>query len=103
MSLVKLGWKRNWIILRSQEVVDPYVLCPHTDLRLASQRLQVKKSFQLTRQDPEDNVFIESMDWSTIKPDADVGAVLCGFDAYVSKSPFDIILSSARSGRRADR
>lgn len=36
-------------------------------------------------QDPEDRVFIESMDWSTIKPDADVGAVLCGFDAYVSK------------------
>jgi hypothetical protein len=37
--------------------------------------------------DPEDRVFIESMDWSTIKPDADVGAVLCGFDAYVSKYP----------------
>lgn len=36
-------------------------------------------------QDPEDRVFIESMDWSTIKPDPDVGAVLCGFDAYVSK------------------
>ena len=36
-------------------------------------------------QDPEDNVFIESMDWSTIKPDQDVVAVLCGFDAYVSK------------------
>jgi 4-nitrophenyl phosphatase len=34
--------------------------------------------------DPEDRVFIESMDWSTIKPDPDVGAVLCGFDAYVS-------------------
>lgn len=29
-------------------------------------------------------MFIESMDWSTIKPDQDVGAVLCGFDAYVS-------------------
>jgi hypothetical protein len=37
--------------------------------------------------DPEDRVFIESMDWSTIKPDADVGAVLCGFDAYVSTYP----------------
>jgi 4-nitrophenyl phosphatase len=37
--------------------------------------------------DPEDRVFIESMDWSTIKPDADVGAVLCGFDAYVSMYP----------------
>lgn len=35
-------------------------------------------------QDPEDKVFIESMDWSSIKPDPSVGAVLCGFDAYVS-------------------
>jgi 4-nitrophenyl phosphatase len=33
------------------------------------------------------------MDWSTIKPDADVGAVLCGFDAYVSTySPPRIIM-----------
>jgi 4-nitrophenyl phosphatase len=39
-------------------------------------------------QDPEDRVFIESMDWSTIKPDPSVGAVLCGFDAYVSEYIF---------------
>jgi len=45
--------------------------------------------------DPEDNVFIESMDWSTIKPDENVGAVLCGFDAYVSMYPslYPLILS----------
>jgi hypothetical protein len=62
------------IISVSQGVVVPYVpsiLCQDlADLK-----------------DPEDRVFIESMDWSTIKPDADVGAVLCGFDAYVSTCP----------------
>jgi len=34
--------------------------------------------------DPEDRVFIESMDYSSIVPDPTVGAVLCGFDAYVN-------------------
>lgn len=47
-------------------------------------------------QDPEDRVFIESMDWSTIKPDPDVGAVLCGFDAYVST--YTCLLFRQKSG-----
>jgi 4-nitrophenyl phosphatase len=47
--------------------------------------------------DPEDRVFIESMDWSTIKPDPSVGAVLCGFDAYVSESIISLILGSITS------
>jgi len=49
--------------------------------------------------DPEDNVFIESMDWSTIKPDANVGAVLCGFDAYVSMYPFTLSIDLELMGR----
>jgi 4-nitrophenyl phosphatase len=53
--------------------------------------------------DPEDRVFIESMDWSTIKPDPDVGAVLCGFDAYVSKCPYALAQSRASIDNKITR
>lgn len=35
-------------------------------------------------QDPDDRVFIPAMDYSSITPDPTIGAVLCGFDAYIS-------------------
>lgn len=35
-------------------------------------------------QDPEDRVFVPSGDYSSINQDPSIGAVLCGFDAYVS-------------------
>lgn len=40
---------------------------------------------QLTLQDPEDRVFTE-LDFPNWKADPTVGAVLCGFDAFVSES-----------------
>lgn len=39
------------------------------------------------------------MDWSTIKPDPSVGAVLCGFDAYVSESLISERMPQARQAR----
>lgn len=35
-------------------------------------------------QTPEDNVFIDLMDFSSILPDPDVGAVLCGLDMHIN-------------------
>lgn len=35
--------------------------------------------------DPEDRVFIPSMDFSMFKPDPTIGAVLCGFDSGISE------------------
>lgn len=35
-------------------------------------------------QDPEDNVFIDLMDFSSIVADPEVGAVLCGLDMHIN-------------------
>ncbi len=35
--------------------------------------------------DPEDRVFLPSMDFSVYKPDPTIGAVLCGFDSGISE------------------
>jgi 4-nitrophenyl phosphatase len=35
--------------------------------------------------DPEDRVFIPSMDFSYFPPDPTIGAVLCGFDSGISE------------------
>jgi ribonucleotide monophosphatase NagD (HAD superfamily) len=35
-----------------------------------------------SEKDPEDNVFIDLMDFSSITPDPDIGAVLCGLDMH---------------------
>ncbi|CAH7674312.1 4-nitrophenylphosphatase [Phakopsora pachyrhizi] len=34
--------------------------------------------------DPDENVFIDLMDFSSIKSDAEVGAVVCGFDMHIN-------------------
>lgn len=36
-------------------------------------------------QDPADREFVQHGDYSGYAPDPSIGAVLCGFDAYVSK------------------
>lgn len=35
-------------------------------------------------QDPDDNVFVDLMDFSSITSDGEVGAVLCGLDMHIN-------------------
>lgn len=41
---------------------------------------------ELMHQDPEDRHFDGNLEWDSWKSDPSVGAVLCGFDRFVSTS-----------------
>jgi 4-nitrophenyl phosphatase len=47
-------------------------------------------------QDPEDRVFIDQGDYSSVVADPSIGAVLCGFDAYISESIAMVLVSLRR-------
>jgi hypothetical protein len=42
--------------------------------------LCVLPSLTVRSKDPQDNVFLPSMDFDSIKSDPSIGAVVCGFD-----------------------
>ena len=43
-----------------------------------------KSLIKLRLQDPEDNVFVDLMDFSSIVEDKEVGAVVCGLDMHIN-------------------
>lgn len=43
-----------------------------------------RSSLSLVAQDPEDNVFVDLMDFSSIVQDSEVGAVVCGLDMHIN-------------------
>jgi hypothetical protein len=53
-------------------------------------------------QDPADRHFDGNLDWDNWKSDPSVGAVLCGFDGYVSTSCLFSTIPVSKHPRQAD-